>query len=119
MYLHGILHRVEGDYDNARAWYGDVAESEVFERVWGKNGGLKGAKAFIDRVEGLRKEGRGERAVLEGESEREIRGVVGWCVERFGKGEVKDARGAWSQPSEKDRQMGSDMVVGGEGWRQF
>jgi len=27
MYLHGILHRVEGDYDNARAEYGDVNAS--------------------------------------------------------------------------------------------
>lgn len=25
MWLHGILHRMEGDYDNARTWYADVA----------------------------------------------------------------------------------------------
>ncbi|KAL8745317.1 MAG: hypothetical protein Q9184_007892, partial [Pyrenodesmia sp. 2 TL-2023] len=34
MYLHGILHRIEGDYDNARAWYGNVEASEVFGFVW-------------------------------------------------------------------------------------
>ncbi|KAL6242715.1 hypothetical protein RBB50_010361 [Rhinocladiella similis] len=34
MYLHGILHRVEGDIENARAWYGDVKNEEVFRFVW-------------------------------------------------------------------------------------
>ncbi|KAL2429029.1 hypothetical protein ABEF95_011844 [Exophiala dermatitidis] len=34
MYVHGILHRVEGDLDNARAWYGDVCGEEVFRVVW-------------------------------------------------------------------------------------
>ncbi|OWY50997.1 GTP-binding protein sey1 [Alternaria alternata] len=27
MLLHGILHRAEGDFDNARAWVGDVADA--------------------------------------------------------------------------------------------
>lgn len=35
MYLHGILHRIEGDLDNARAWYTDVQDSEAFRHVWG------------------------------------------------------------------------------------
>jgi hypothetical protein len=35
MYAHGILHRLEGDIDNARAWYGDVKDAEVFQAVWG------------------------------------------------------------------------------------
>jgi hypothetical protein len=34
MYLHGILHRIEGDLDNAKAWYRDVQDSEVFQSVW-------------------------------------------------------------------------------------
>lgn len=34
MYIHGILHRIEGDLDNTRAWYGDVKSSEVFQAVW-------------------------------------------------------------------------------------
>ena len=120
MYLHGILHRIEGDYSNALAWYSDVSGSEVFQAVWGEEqGGLEGAKRFIAGVERLRKEGKGEREGLERESEREIRGVVGWCVERWGKGEWRDARGEWSQPDERHRKMGNDMVVGGEGWRKF
>lgn len=39
MYLHGILHRIEGDLDNARAWYGDVQDSDVFRAVWSEMGG--------------------------------------------------------------------------------
>jgi hypothetical protein len=68
MYLHGILHRFEGDIDNARAWYGDVKASEVFNWVWGGIGAHDGdnprgpekdkahvayerAMSFLDRVE--------------------------------------------------------------------
>jgi hypothetical protein len=67
MYLHGILHRVEGDLDNARAWYGDVKDSDVFQSVWEKidstpheNGktadessteAFSKAMSFIDQVE--------------------------------------------------------------------
>lgn len=38
MYLHGFLHRIEGDLDNARAWYRDVQDSEVFKAVWTGDG---------------------------------------------------------------------------------
>lgn len=37
MYIHGILHRIEGDYDNARAWYGNVCETECFANFWSSN----------------------------------------------------------------------------------
>jgi len=37
MYIHGILHRVEGDYDNARAWYADVCSTPAFTQFWGKD----------------------------------------------------------------------------------
>ncbi|KAF4554024.1 Hypothetical protein D9617_5g069000 [Elsinoe fawcettii] len=30
MYIHGLLHRIEGDYDNCRAWYADVCTSPAF-----------------------------------------------------------------------------------------
>ncbi|MCJ1336460.1 hypothetical protein MMC09_001736 [Bachmanniomyces sp. S44760] len=35
MYLHGILHRIEGDYENAKAWYRNVQGSDCFKEVWG------------------------------------------------------------------------------------
>lgn len=41
MYLHGILHRVEGDLDNARAWYIDVQDSEAFMDVWSGHQGYR------------------------------------------------------------------------------
>ncbi|KAI6714519.1 hypothetical protein JHW43_002937 [Diplocarpon mali] len=51
MLLHGILHRVEGDLDNARAWYSDVARegAELYARVWGGGGAT-----FKDLDEGVR-----------------------------------------------------------------
>ena len=117
MFLHGILHRVEGDYDNARAWYRSVAKSDVFISVWPE--GLGEAKAFIDRVEAFVKRKEGDGEALERESRRETDGVIAWCREKFGEAELRDASAAWVQPNEKIRRMGEDMVVGGEGWRKF
>lgn len=117
MFLHGILHRIEGDYDNARAWYSNVCDSDVFKNAW--EGGKDAALKFIGKVEGLRKRGEGEREVLEGESRREIEKVVEWCQGRFGEGRVEDAREAWVKPSEEHRKMAEGMVTGGEGFRQF
>lgn len=68
MYVHGMLHRVEGDIDNTRAWYGNVCEAEIFREVWGGNaidrgkGGSDevpevaraGWKHFLDRLERYR-----------------------------------------------------------------
>jgi hypothetical protein len=59
MMLHGILHRIEGDYENARAWYRDVKDSDVFRTVWG-DGGSEKAMDFVRRIEILRKETKHE-----------------------------------------------------------
>ncbi len=123
MYLHGILHRIEGDYDNARAWYGNVEESEVFASVWEGEGGWR---AFIDGVEKLNK-GKGgkgeqweeEKRKLEEKSVWEVKKVVEWCRRRFGEERVEDAREAWVRPSEEHRKMGEEMTSGGEGFRKF
>lgn len=118
MYIHGILHRIEGDYRNAEAWYGDVAESECFKHVWPS--GLDEAKAFIQSVEKLRKEKIGDHRELEQESRREIDALLEWCKRRFGMGKVEDAtKAGWVEPSEKHREIAAKMLVGGEGWRQF
>lgn len=117
MFLHGILHRVEGDYDNARAWYNNVAESDVFKNSW--EGGEEQARGFIDKVEGLVRRKEGDKGELEREGGREIGKVVEWCRERFGEEEWRDASEAWVKPGEEHRKMGEEMVSGGKGFRDF
>jgi len=116
MFLHGILHRVEGDYDNARAWYRNVADSEVFKQVWQSE---EKAREFITKVEGLVGKKGGDRGALEKESVREIKEVVEFCRRKFGEGEVVDASGAWVRPGEEHRKMGQEMTSGGKGFREF
>lgn len=116
MLLHGILHRVEGDYDNARAWYEAVSESEVFGRIWPRK---EDAWGFLADVERLRRDGVGDREGLEGQSRREIDAVVGWCAERFGVERWLDATGVWVRPGEKVKAIGEDMVTGDAGRRRF
>jgi hypothetical protein len=94
MLLHGILHRAEGDFDNARAWIGDVKDicegyqpkkkdeglkldSEVFERTKGGKGVGKSLIEFvygsnepaelIDDTEAF----RGKKASQRGEKDEE------------------------------------------------
>lgn len=117
MFLHGILHRIEGDYDNARAWYRNVAESEVFREVW--EGGKEEAIRFIGKVEGLVKKREGNEEALERESLREIKAVVEYCRKKFGEKEMLDATQAWVKPGEDHRKMGEEMVSGGKGFRKF
>ncbi|GAB1726538.1 hypothetical protein NU195Hw_g2463t1 [Hortaea werneckii] len=150
MLIHAVLHRVEGDYRNAEAWYGDVFHGEeqecggkgCLERCWGGGReGLERCLGFVRRVEGLRKKNvpggkgdsggggegsgqggydeRSELEALERESRREIEALVGWCVERFGTDKCEDATQVWVRDREEVREMKKEMVVGGEGWRQF
>lgn len=123
MMLHAVLHRIEGDYENARAWYSDVGDSEVFERVW--DGSQEKVGAFLDRVGKLRKGiwvdgGDREREMedLGKESKREIQAVLEFCEQKFGTEMWKDVSGEWVQ-DEKHAAQANGMVVGGEGWRQF
>ena len=63
MYVHGILHRVEGDIDNTRAWYGNVKETEMFQAIWSDERSedhnipeiaKQGWERFLDRLERYR-----------------------------------------------------------------
>ncbi|KAL8649625.1 MAG: hypothetical protein Q9226_005498 [Calogaya cf. arnoldii] len=107
MFLHGILHRIEGDYDNARAWYGNVSDSDVFKHTW--PGGKDDALDLIARVEKLKKDGNGNGEELGKESLEEIQKVVEWCKQKFGEQRMDDASEAWVQPSEEKRKMAEDM----------
>jgi hypothetical protein len=137
MYLHGILHRIEGDFNNTRAWYYDVYNSEVFELVWGKateeqeaeiekqkSQGVtksppqKSARDFVDSLEKLSK-GKGDKEALAKESRREFDAVLDWCIKKFGTGKHTDASKAWVQPSQEISQKGQDMVTGNDGFRKF
>lgn len=120
MFVHGILHRVEGDYRNAEAWYGDVRDSDVFRAVWPEEErGLEGGVDFIRRVEKLRKKGEGDLRALEGESMREIEALKEFLLQKFGTGRVEDATSVWVGKSEEGKKQHAGQVVGGEGWRQF
>jgi hypothetical protein len=87
--------------------------------------GTEDAIAFLTRIEILRKETkvteRKDKEVksLELESLREIKAVLKFCEDKFGTCKVEDASEIWVQEDEKFPGKGNDMIVGGEGWRQF
>ncbi|KZT19862.1 hypothetical protein NEOLEDRAFT_1141489 [Neolentinus lepideus HHB14362 ss-1] len=89
-HLHGILHRVEGDYENARIWYREASGTEtpptevtnregedVFVEFWARQTQLlkdtdaekiedkaqrarAAAIAFVDRVEKMKEQSKGQ-----------------------------------------------------------
>lgn len=61
MFVHGLLHRIEGDIDNSRAWYGDVHDTEIFKHVWLESAvssrpaaAREGWEHYLDRIERYR-----------------------------------------------------------------
>ncbi|KAG9558743.1 hypothetical protein KCU71_g19804, partial [Aureobasidium melanogenum] len=124
MYLHGILHRIEGDFNNTRAWYHDVSNEEKAEVEKKKDQGetkmppQKSARDFVDSLEKLSK-GQGDKQALAKESRREFDTVLDWCIKKFGTGKHTDASKAWVQPSQEISQKGQDMVTGNDGFRKF
>jgi hypothetical protein len=125
MLLHAILHRIEGDYDNASAWYGDVAKDEdgrrLLDKAWDVESGKGKDKAldFVDNVEKLNKEDTGDENMLERQSGKEIRDVLSWCEERFGTNKWAEASSAWVRPDEKTQKIGQGMVSEGKGRRDL
>ena len=120
MCLHAILHRIEGDYENSRLWYADVARDEEGRALLGKSwDGGEGARAFVDEVQGLKERGEGDKGELEEKSLREIMNVIGQCEEKFGTERWVDALEAWTKSPEKNQEMKQKMTTGGEGYRKF
>ena len=99
--------------------YSNIAHTDVFRAVWTGEDSLADARAFITRIESLRKEHLGDEEALERESRREIEAVIQWCRDKFGEGEMKDATKEWVQPSKEVKDIGEKMITGGEGWRVF
>lgn len=70
MYVHGILHRTEGDIDNTRAWYGNVKDTDVFRHSWSGEArkdapeiAAQGWEHFLDRLERYRDRVRSRQGV--------------------------------------------------------
>lgn len=126
MFLHGVLHRIEGDYPNARAWYSDMSDTDIMAYVWGQKGeGTEGGKAcgFVYDVEKLDqrvKQGvkdvrvEKEQERLEEESKRELAMIMDYCRQRIGLDEWEDARGAYVENSEKIKTAGQGQTTGTE-----
>lgn len=136
---------MEGDYDNARMWYHDCKDGEVFQVVWGKDGkGFKdvmeereefgkggkregemdGGQRFLNGVQAFGRGGKKvrsaeEEAELEKESRREIEAVVNFCVRKFGEGRWEDASSAWVKNSEEIQDLSDKQINGNEGHRKF
>lgn len=134
MYVHGILHRIEGDYDNARAWYSNVSDWEGFTKFWGPPTDRPGEEAgqkvprqqrardFLDRIEKCAGSGghQGEELEsLQSESRAELESLLDWCLERLGTEMHKDATKDWVKPTEELKRMGEDQVSGSAGPRNF
>lgn len=122
MYVHGMLHRIEGDIDNTRAWYGDVKDSEIFKHVWLSDDGSrpevakKGWEEFLDRLERYRDRTRKRAGVGGWEQDKdeldpgqvtdwkkeaellretslwEIKKALKYIEQRFGTGQVLNAK---------------------------
>jgi len=125
MLLHAILHRIEGDYDNARAWYGDVARDgeggKLLDEAWNveRGEGKDRVLGFVEEVERLKKEEKGDQEALREKSRGEIESVLRWSERKFGTGKWENASSAWVRPSEKIQEMGRDQVSEGKGRRDF
>jgi len=142
MLLHAILHRIEGDYDNNRAWCRDVAAKDSHELEGsgllvaiyppvtpGERRGMTAPERaayasacflrLTDDVEAFCRARKGDKGKLEARCKEEMRRAVEFCEGKFGTERWIDASEAWVRPSQEVRNTGNDMVSGHKGWRKF
>lgn len=149
MYAHGILHRIEGDYDNARAWYSNVCETEAFTLFWGMEmdgatGGDEGLKAnkkddgvwydsrdqkvpgqvaarrYLNEIEAVVKEkDKSKIDALTEQSKRELDSLIEHGLNKYGRTAWKDVSTEWVQPGGELKSKAKDMVTGDSGHRNF
>ncbi|KAF2121270.1 hypothetical protein BDV96DRAFT_640666 [Lophiotrema nucula] len=146
MLLHSILHRIEGDFPNSRAWMSDVGDAcegwvpkrrgqETLSKGVKEGMMNKGVKEslvlfvytseeeplqLIDDVEKIRKgEGREKVEEIEELARTELERVINWCRNKFGEGSWVDATEAYTKGGEEVQQIHEEMISGDKGWRKF
>ncbi len=76
-FWHAIIHRREGDWNNARYWFGKAGPEAILTQIYGPD--PKAPDAFINRC---RKAGQGPEAELEQFQREEIAQLLAYSLSR-------------------------------------